>query len=71
MCADIYLAQQSRSFLLVPKGAGLDSVPCEVLSSLGVPVFFTTRDLSDPLLSVDTSRINEDLATRGFSLREL
>ena len=71
MCADIYLAQRSRSFLVVPKGAGLDCVPCELLSSLGLPVFFTTRDLSDPFLSVDTKEINEDLATRGFSLREL
>jgi len=70
MCADIYRTQTANTFLLVPRGAALDTVPAEILTGLGRAVFLNTRDVSDPLLRPDASEINSDLASRGFSVRK-
>ena len=69
MCADIYRTQNANTFLLVPRGSALDGVPQSVLQALGHPVFMSSRDLSDPLLSVDTTQISLDITNQGFSVR--
>jgi uncharacterized protein YcgL (UPF0745 family) len=69
MCADIYRTQTANTFLLVPRGAALDTVPDEILTGLGRAVLLNTRDVSDPLLRADASEINSDLASHGFSVR--
>ncbi len=69
MCADIYRTGKTNTFLLVPRGAGLDTVPPEVLRETGHPVFMSTRELCDPLLSIDTTLLQSQLASQGFALR--
>jgi uncharacterized protein YcgL (UPF0745 family) len=68
MCADIYRTRKANIFLLVPRGATLGMVPQIVLEGLGHPVFLNTRDLDDPLLSVDTTGIDSELASNGFAV---
>ena len=70
MCADIYRTQQSNTFVLVARGAGLDSIPRSALEGLGHLVFMSSRDLSDPLLSVDTTRVTLDISRQGFAVRQ-
>ena len=69
MCADIYRTGAANTFLLVPLGAPLSAVPKEVLEVLGPCVFLKSRELDDPLLSVDTTGINNELESQGFSIR--
>jgi uncharacterized protein YcgL (UPF0745 family) len=69
MCADIYRAGAANTFLLVPAGTSLNAVPKQVLNGLGHCVFLKSRELDDPLLSVDTTGINGELVSQGFSVR--
>ena len=69
MCADIYRTATTNTFLLVPRGTSLKAVPKEVLEGLGHCEFLKSRELDDPLLSVDTTGINSELARQGFSVR--
>jgi uncharacterized protein YcgL (UPF0745 family) len=70
MIADVYRTRKTNVFLLVPSGASLDGVPRQTFSELGHPIFLSTRELDDPLLTVDTVGINAELAAQGFSVRE-
>jgi len=70
MFADIYRTGRVNTFLIVAHGARLDRVPRSVLGRLGRPVFLKTRDLSDSS-GFDTSQIDGELATQGFSIREV
>ena len=70
MFADIYRTGRINTFLIVARGAGFDQVPHSVLGQLGRPVFLKTRDLSDSF-GFDTSQIDGDLVTQGFSIREI
>jgi uncharacterized protein YcgL (UPF0745 family) len=69
MCADIYRTATANTFLLVPRGAALDTVPAEVLKDIGHPLFLNTRELCDPLLSVDTTLLQSQLSAQGFAVR--
>jgi uncharacterized protein YcgL (UPF0745 family) len=68
MIADIYRTNRSDVFLLVPTGNTLDIIPSETAAGLGRLTFLNTRNLDDPLLSVDASGINSELASQGFSV---
>lgn len=69
VCADVYRTRKANTFLLVPRGVALSAVPREVLQGLGYPVFMSSREMDDPLLSVDTTGINSELSSQGFSIR--
>jgi uncharacterized protein YcgL (UPF0745 family) len=71
MCADIYRTDRSNIFLLVPQGANLETLPPEAVGGLGQLLFMKTRDLNDPLLSVDTTAINAELDRQGFSVHQV
>jgi uncharacterized protein YcgL (UPF0745 family) len=70
MFADIYSTNRRTTFLLVPRGATTGDVPEEVLAALGHLTFLNTRNVDDPSLGVDTSGINSDLSTQGYSVRK-
>lgn len=68
MIADIYRTRNASTSLLLPRGATLSAVPAEILEGLGPAVFLKTRDLADPLLSIDRIGFVTELANRGFSI---
>jgi hypothetical protein len=70
MCADIYRIGQPNKFLLLPRGTPINVVSSDVLQGLGHPVLLSTRELCDPQLSINTDRINLELATLGFCLHQ-
>ena len=49
----------------------MNRVPREILEDLGNPTFLNSRELCDPLLSVETTAIGPELVSQGFSIREL
>lgn len=69
MCADIYRTQRKTTFLVLPRGASLNTVPEEVLAGLGATEFLSSRELDDPLLSVNTTGIRLDLTAHGYAIR--
>jgi len=71
MSADIYRTHLKTTFLVLPRGASLANVPREVLAGLGAPEFLSSRDLDDPLLSVNTAGIRLDLTAQGYAIREV
>lgn len=56
--------------MLVPRGATIGDVPEEVLAALGHLTFLNSRNIDNPSLGVDTSGINSDLSTQGYSVRK-
>jgi uncharacterized protein YcgL (UPF0745 family) len=71
MSADIYRTVRKSTFLVLPRGASLANVPREALAGLGVPQFLSSRDLGDPLLSVNTAGVRLDLTAQGYAIREV
>jgi len=71
MCADIYRTPKRNTFLLLPRGQSLGIVPQSLIEELGPPIFLKTRELCDPLLCIETDSLQQQLATRGFAVREL
>ena len=69
MCADIYRTCKPDTFVLVPRGGTLESVPKVVLNELGPLEFLNSRELSDSLLSVDTVSSQHQLGQRGFAVQ--
>ena len=69
MCADIYRTHLKSTFLVLPRGASLNTVPHEVLAGLGAPEFLNSRELDDQLLSVNTTGIRLDLTAQGYAIR--
>ena len=71
MSADIYRTNLKTTFLVLPRGASLTNVPSEVLAGLGVPQFLSSRNLDDPMLSVNTAGIRLDLTAQGYAIRNV
>lgn len=71
MIADIYRTRSAKTFLLVPRGAQLHGVPRHILDGLRPALFFKTRDLTEPLLSIDITRSMSDLRAQGFSVCQI
>ncbi len=71
MIADIYRTRRAKTFLLLPRGTTLGGVPREILDGLGPAEFLNTRDLTDPLLSIDTTQSKSELGSQGFSVCEM
>ena len=69
MCADIYRTNLKATFLLLPRGASLNTVPKQVLVGLGSPQLLSSRELNDPMLSVNTTGISLDLTAQGYAVR--
>lgn len=70
MLADIYRTLKPNVFLLVQRGNALDRVPTEILQNLGHPVFLNTREICDPQLGIECSRLSGELERQGFSVSE-
>jgi len=77
MCADLYRIRKPyqgkspRTYLLLPQGTLVSSLPFTVLKSLGAPIFVRTIDLeTGPFTEAEVKAIHEELQAQGYCMRQ-
>ena len=68
MKADIYHTDKSKTFLVLPNGMSISSVPEAILTELGAIKFWKTVELLPTIIGLSPKQIENDFAKQGYSI---